>query len=297
MTNRQKDQVQDAANPDRGVFHEGGRTGFLLIHGLSGTPGELRYVSNGLAREGHTVSCPQLAGHCLSIEDLRRSTRRDWEASVQAALDRLSERCDHIFVGGLSMGAILALRIAHQNPDKIRGTLLYSPTVWLDGWGVPWYARFFSLVRDKFSADFVSFEERSPYGIKDQRLRALIAEALHSGDPSKAGFIKIPGGPMLELRWLVNEVRSKLAAIKQPALILHPRDDDRASLRNLSYLQKHLGGRVEAVVLEDSYHVITLDRQRELVLQKTVGFAQSVLAQIAQSGVQPKERVRPVAAA
>jgi len=289
--------VQDASKADRGVFQEGGRTGFLLIHGLSGTPGELRYISNGLARNGHTVSCPQLAGHGLSIDDLRRATWRDWEAGMQAGLDRLSERCDHIFVGGLSMGAILALQLAHKNPDKVRGTLLYAPTIWLDGWGVPWHARLFNLVRHKFGANMVRFEERPPYGIKDTRLRALIAEALHSGDPSKAGFIKIPGGPMIELRWLVKEVCSKLGEIRQPALIMHPRQDDRASLRNLSHLQHHLGGRVDAVVLEDSYHVITLDRQRELVLQKSLAFAQSVLSQMPQAGVQPHERRRPVAAA
>jgi carboxylesterase len=296
MTDRE-DKVQDAVGADRGVFQEGNRTGFLLVHGLSGTPVEMRYIANGLAREGYTVSCPPLAGHCLSIEDLDRVTWHDWQASVQTALDQLSECCDHVFVGGLSMGAILALRIAHENPDKVHGTLLYAPTLWLDGWGVPWYARFFNLINDKFSAGFVKITERPPYGIKDQRLRALIAEALHSGDPSKAGFITIPGGPMLELRRLVRVVLKQLPEIRQPALVMHPRDDDRASLRNMAHLQKHLGGRVEAVVLEDSYHVITLDRQREVVLQKTLGFAQSVLAQRAQAGVQPQERVRPVAAA
>src|ERR1700733_2701382 len=135
MTNRPDDQAKESAKADAEVFHEGGRTGFLLIHGLSGTPGELRYISNGLARAGHTVSCPQLAGHGLSIDDLRVATWRDWEAGMQAALDRLAERCDHVFVGGLSMGAILALRLAHQNPNTVNGTLLYAPTIWLDGWG------------------------------------------------------------------------------------------------------------------------------------------------------------------
>jgi carboxylesterase len=139
------------------------------------------------------------------------------------------------------------------------------------------------------------FTERPPYGIKDHRLRALIAEALHSGDPSKAGFFSIPGGPMIELRWLVDDLRKRLADVKQPVLLLHPREDDRASLRNSTYLQKHLGGRVETIVLEDSYHVVTLDKQRDVVLQKSVSFVQALLAQM--PAVEPASARRGIAAA
>ena len=55
------------------MFHAGGRVGFLLVHGLGGTPVELRFVAQGLARAGFTVYCCQLAGHCSSVEDLRTS--------------------------------------------------------------------------------------------------------------------------------------------------------------------------------------------------------------------------------
>jgi carboxylesterase len=56
-------------------------------------------------------------------------------------------------------------------------------------------------------------------------------------------------------------------------LIVHPREDGRASLRNAVYLQKKLAGRVEVLVLNDSYHVVTLDRQRQLVIDRTDQFA------------------------
>ncbi len=261
---------------DRGVFHHGGSTGFLLIHGLSGTPVELRYIANGLARAGHTVSCPQLAGHCGSVEDLRDSHWQDWYGSVDKALTELKQHCDKIIVGGLSMGAVMSLYVASQHPKDVDGIVLYSPTLWLDGWAVPWYARFFDTVFQKSVANRIQFSECAPYGIKDTRLRAIIIDSLHSGDPSKAGFLSIPGGPMLELRWLVNEVKRKVTMIRQPALIVHPRDDDRASLRNALYLEKKLAGRVDTLVLDDSYHVITLDHQRDLVLERTKSFANSV---------------------
>ena len=287
---------------DLSLFIPGGRVGFLLLHGLSGTPVEMRYVANGLARAGYTVSVPKLAGHCGTLEELRATGWQDWLAGAELALNDLRKRCDHVFVGGLSMGAVLALKVAARNPDIVRGSTLYAPTLWLNGWGVPLHARLFSLVHHKWVADFFPFTERAPYGIKDTRLRKLIADALASGDTSKTGFLSIPGGLFLELRYLVNSVRRDLKTIVQPTLLLHPREDDRANLNNSLYLQRHLGGRVETVILEDSYHVITLDRQRDVVLARTDAFAKTVMAGLKTSATeQVKEQVqgrgRPIAAA
>jgi carboxylesterase len=66
--------------------------------------------------------------------------------------------------------------------------------------------------------------------------------------------------------------RSKLSDVRQPALIVHPRDDDIASLKNAHYLQTHLGGLVDTLVLNDSYHMITLDQQRHIVAERTERF-------------------------
>jgi carboxylesterase len=71
--------------PDRSFAIEAGRIGFLLIHGLGGTPNEHRFIAAGLARHGYTVHCPQLAGHCGSYENLRATGWKDWYASSEAA--------------------------------------------------------------------------------------------------------------------------------------------------------------------------------------------------------------------
>jgi carboxylesterase len=257
---------------DRGFVFEGGRTGFLLIHGLGGTPMEHRYVAMGLARNGYTVSCPQLAGHCGTYEDLRATGWKDWYRSVEAAHDELRKSCDVVIAGGLSMGAILALHLAAQRPDDVHGLSLYAPTLKLDGWGVPWYAIFFALVRHRWSADWFPFSERDPYGIKDPRIRGIVTKAIQSGDSSQAGQLTNPGSAMLEMRWLINTVKRELRTIAQPALIVHPREDDRAGLGNAAYLQKRLAGQVDTCVLDDSYHVITMDRQREVVVQRSLAF-------------------------
>jgi carboxylesterase len=266
---------------DRSLKLARGRTGILLIHGLGGTPIEHRLVAIGLARQGYTVHCPQLAGHCGTFEELRATGWKDWYASVEAAHAELAKTCDTVIVGGLSMGSVLALHLAAQRPEQVHGLALYAPALKLDGWGVPWYGRFFGLVTQKWFADLIPFAERDPYGIKDPRVRSLVTLAIQSGDSSQAGQLANPGRCMLEMRWMVDLVKKQLASIRQPTLILHPREDDRASLWNAFHLQRRLAGRVETCVLENSYHVITLDGQRDVVIDRTARFVQCVEAEIA----------------
>src|SRR5215467_13836316 len=63
---------------DKSFRLAGGHTGFLLIHGLGGTPIEMRYIAQGLARAGYTVHVPQLAGHCATAEELWATTWQHW---------------------------------------------------------------------------------------------------------------------------------------------------------------------------------------------------------------------------
>lgn len=256
----------------------GDRIGVLLLHGLCGTPAEVRYVANGMARAGYTVHCPQLAGHCGTEADIKDSTWQDWYRSAEAALEEMRETCDVVIAGGLSTGALLALMLAARHPDKVQGTALYAPTLWLNGWLIPWYARLFRLCVHKPVANLIPFPDKHPHGIKDKRIREFIYKALNSGDSSIAGLPTTPGGAVLEHRWLAQEVRRTLGQISQPALIMHPREDDYADLSNAWHIQRSLKGNVEMVVLEDSYHIITVDRQRDLVVERTGAFVKAVAA-------------------
>jgi carboxylesterase len=261
-----------SAVPDHSIRIAGGRTGVLLIHGLGGTPAEMLYVAQGLARAGHTVHVPLLAGHCQSVSDLKATCWEDWYGSVEQEHLRLRAACDTVVVGGLSMGAILGIHHAAKHPADVAALALYAPCIWLDGWAMPWYSQLSGLFLSKRFADRFSFVERHPWGVKDPRTREIVKQAMNSGDASQAGVAALPGGQLVELRRLVRTVKRELPTVAQPALILHPRDDDHASLRNLEFLQSHLGGRTEAVVLDDSYHIITIDKQRQLVVNRTAQF-------------------------
>lgn len=252
---------------------KGGRVGVLLMHGLCGTPVEMRYVAHGLARAGYTVHCPLIAGHGGSDELIKASSWQDWLESAETALDELRKECDVVICSGLSTGALLSLMLAARHPDKVQATALLAPTLWLNGWLIPWYARLFKLVRHTWVANLISFPDIEPHGIKDDRIRDFIRKALTSGDTSVAGLPVTPGGAVLEHHRLVKALKKELGRIDQPALIVHPRDDDYANLNNAWYLQKNLKGMVDMVVLDDSYHIVTVDRQRHVVVERMVGFA------------------------
>jgi carboxylesterase len=265
--------ASDQQIPDRSLLIKGGRVGVLLIHGLGGTPVELRFIAQGLARAGNTVYCCQLAGHCGTPEELRRSTWQEWYASVEAAHDLLKQHCDIIVVGGLSMGGILGIHLAQNRPESVHGLLLLAPTLKLDGWSMPWYSRPLRFIRPlpiRFEFDL---PEHEPFGLKDERVRSLVVASMQSGDSGLAGTFSTPMRCFANFNALVSAVkRSKLADVRQPALIVHPRDDDIASLKNAHYLQTHLGGLVDTLVLNDSYHMITLDQQRHIVAERTERF-------------------------
>jgi carboxylesterase len=268
---------------DRSFTLAGGRTGFLLIHGLGGTPVELKFVAKGIARAGFTVHCCQLAGHCGSEEDLLATGWPDWYASVEAALERMRAECDVVIVGGLSMGAVLALRLAARRPNDVDGLALYAPTLWYDGWSTPWYrflvdAAMLTRFGQFILSRFYRFVEREPYGIKDPYIRAVVVAAMKSGDNSQAGLFVTPGECVRQLCLLVADVKRELASIRTPALLVQAREDDLSSFRNAEYLQRNLGGIVDTLVLDDSFHIVTVDSQRDLVIEGSVAFATLLVA-------------------
>ena len=261
---------------DQTIFLEGGKTGFLLIHGLAGTPVEMRTLAKRLNAAGHTVLCCQLPGHCGTEADLLRTGWRDWLVGVERSLDELEKTCDQIITGGLSMGAILASLVAARHPTRIHGVAMLAPTLTYDGWSIPWYSFLLRLLIHTPIGQRYKFVEHFPYGIKDERIRAMIMRSLSSGDSAEAGLISTPSASVRQFWLMVDAYRREMRNVKQRTLIIHPREDDMASLWNVERLQRGLGGLVDTLILDDSYHIITVDRQRHLVADRTVEFAAQV---------------------
>ncbi|MBN9476193.1 MAG: alpha/beta hydrolase [Bordetella sp. SCN 67-23] len=263
-------------------YFEGGRAGVLLIHGLTGTPNEMRTVGKGLHRAGFTVYGMQLAGHCGDLDDLVRTGWKDWYASVLEGVDRLRRDVDHCFVAGLSMGAVLALKAAADRPDDIAGVGVYGATFRYDGWNIPWYWRLsfllpwfkrFNLFQDK------TFDEEPPYGLKDERLRAAVSSSMLGGDSADAGLPGNPWSSLTELIDLSATVRRQLRQVRAPCLVMHAAEDDMASVGNAHLVMERVSGPSKLVLLHDSYHMITVDRERREVIRESAEFFSEIAAQ------------------
>ncbi|MCT4715465.1 alpha/beta fold hydrolase [Enterobacteriaceae bacterium H18W14] len=261
---------------------ERAETGILLIHGLTGTPNEMRILARGLNSAGFTVYAVQLAGHCGTMDDLLDSTWQDWLVSVRAGADKLSQRVNKLIVGGLSMGAVLALALAEERPEQIAGVMALSTTFRHDGWSMPKYTRMafiLPFLRMLGIGRSRMFFEQPPYGIKDAALRKRIVSQMQAGDSVEAG---LPGNPfwsVVEMQLLSSHVLKHLDRVRAPCLVLHASNDDIASVKNAMNIVRGVQhAPVQLVLLEDSYHMITIDRERRKVIDRCINFAIEISA-------------------
>ncbi|CEG55811.1 alpha/beta fold hydrolase [Legionella fallonii] len=263
---------------EKGVFKKAGKTGILIIHGFSGTPGEVLEFGNQLWKENITIAIPQLAGHCSSEKDLKLSNRHDWYESVEKAYNLLAEHCDQIYVAGLSVGGLLALKLAAEKKEKLVGVILLSLVFFYDGWNM-------SKLKINLLMPFIihtplrfltAFKERSPYGIKDERVRQsieLIMKNQRSNASEQIGIMKISGSSLKEVNNLIRDTKRLLPHIHCPALIIHSLEDDMASIKNVEFLQRKIGTKqIKLCYLNDCYHVITLDKKKNEVAAHVLHF-------------------------
>ena len=141
---------------------------------------------------------------------------------------------------------------------------------------MPWYTKLFSLVRSRWMANLMEFPDGEFLGIKCPRVREFVRAALAASDGSDLGTVGTPGAMVLEHRRMVAAAKKILDKVQQPTLIIHSRQDDYADLNNAMYLRGELTGAEDLVVLEDSYHMVTLDKERHVVVERTRAFIDRV---------------------
>lgn len=282
-----RDQKGGAAIPNKSFSYGDGKAAVLLIHGLTGTPVEMQAVGRGLAQQGFTAYGVQLAGHCGSEADLLCTNWHDWYASVEQAWFDVSHKHEQVFVAGLSMGALMAIHLCARHPGKVPGIGLYSPTLFYDGWAIPKLALLLPIFLPTPIGARYRFVENFPYGIKNERLRQYIHECMMSGNSELAGNLGMTGLSLRQLRALIRLVKSELPRVHTPAVILQAREDDVSSPANAEYLARRIGGPCRVEMLDDCYHMITIDQQRDEVVRHSAEFFQQCMASQSANNVVP----------
>lgn len=247
--------------PDEQPFaHDGGRVGVVLSHGFTGTPASMRPWADHLAAAGYTVRLPLLPGHGGSWQETNRTRWPHWYDAIEQAYAEVAERCDIVFAAGLSMGGALVTRLAEQKGNKIAGLVLVNPSLGTSN----------------------TMEKLAPY-----------VSWLVKSRPSLGGDIKKPGveepasdrtpvvaGASLVKFWKV--VTADLDKVTAPIRLYRSVEDhvvDHTSARLLRVGATSTS--VEEILLEDSYHVATLDNDAETIFTGSVAFFTDLAAELA----------------
>lgn len=254
---------------------KGGEHAVLLLHGLQSSPAELQPIAKRLHQAGYSVHVPHIPGYGYMQGDTPRSVTRwqDWHAKALAEFHALKQHHSTVAVGGLCIGATLSLSIAAELGDEVSALTLLATTLWYDGWSIPWY-RFLRYIGYYSPVRYLySYREREPFGLKNEQLRKWIAREMSHKDSSIVGASKLNLPAIQEAERMIKTVKRFLPRVTAPAIIIHALDDDVASPRNARYVAAHLGSsNIESVMLHNSYHMITVDNDRELVASETIRF-------------------------
>lgn len=231
--------------------HHGSTTGVLLCHGFTGSPQSLRPWAEHLAGQGLTVSLPLLPGHGTRWQDMRHTGWPDWYATVDRELRELTARCERVVVCGLSMGGALALRLAARHGPAVAGLALVNPALTFPRW-------------QGYALGVLRWIVPSAPGITSD---------IAKPGPRELGYERVSLHGAHALRDFLALVRDELPNVTQPVLLLHSRVDHVVPPSDSALALASLASDdVTEVLLEDSYHVATLDHDAERIFQETDTF-------------------------
>jgi len=257
---------------EKGFYYKGtSNKAVLLVHGLTGVPLEMKFIGKALHKEGFTVVCPLLEGHAKGTKELLKTNWRDWYATIEKTFLALREKFKKVYVAGICVGGMIGLNLAAEYEEMVEGAAIYSAAIRYDGWNIP-YTKIFSFLIPYLSNIppwcYMGFDEKPPYGIKDDRLRKIILRS----DILKETHHNFPY-PMLKQMYALNDqMEKKYEKIKAPTLLLHAKNDDLSHYRNSEYIYKKITAPKEMHLLEDSYHMIHIDKERDKVAKMTTDF-------------------------
>ncbi|MCG8603395.1 alpha/beta fold hydrolase [bacterium] len=246
--------------------------GCLLIHGFTGSPNELLDLGHFLSKKKLTVSIPTLPGHGTHSGDLFNYTWKDWFSCVKEQYHLLWEKCEEVFVCGLSMGGALALHLAAHRP--MNGVVALAAAVKPPGW------QEYSVRILKYAMRFRT--KRGGEDVKDVASKEKLAS-----------YRRFPLYAVDQLFRLAAHVRDDLSEVHQPILIIHSKNDHTIPITSSELVFNSVSSADKRKVdLEESYHVITVDVEKERVWNEVWEFIHGHSKHLAESH-ETRPRRRP----
>jgi carboxylesterase len=235
----------------------GGPHGALVLHGFTGCPQSMRGLADAFAAAGFAVELPLLPGHGTSVDDMVETGWSDWSAAAEAAYKELGARCERVVVAGLSMGGTLALWLATRHPE-IAGLVLVNPAVGSLADGEAMRAPLVELLNS------------------GERLMAGLSNDLADPDATELAYDQTPIAALVSLLGGIEELFPRLSEVLCPVLLMVSPEDHVVPPGAREALAATIAGPIENVTLDRSYHVATIDYDRELIEERAVEFAQRV---------------------
>lgn len=251
------------------------RRAVLLFHGMTGSPYELKKYGQHLHSLGYDVFANCLPGHGDKVEEIYTVKYTDWLEFAFKRFRELKSTYDEVYVSGLCLGAVLAIAVAEEFKNEVDGVIALSTTLYLDGWRLPWYKVFMPIGLATLIRFYYTYPECDPHGIKNLRTRNIVKKLLQKGD---VGMNDFPMTCIYELLKLSRFVRNKkrLSQVECPILFIHSKEDDLTSPKSSRDVYNNISSEdKEIIILEDSYHMVLYDNEKEFVFDKVGKFLNS----------------------
>jgi carboxylesterase len=242
----------------------------LCLHGITGTPFEVRPFAEAFGRAGFSVEAPLLAGHGATLADLARATWPDWLVSAERALDALQARTQGrpAAICGFSMGGLLALRLARLHPERVAALVVMGTPLRMR-------RRQVSPIRaiTRLPIDFSRWPVAS---IPKPNGSDISIPEMRHGNPGLPAF---PIAALRQLFDLMDVVRADLPYVRAPALVVHARHDHVVPMDDSLELTGSLGSEIiERLWLERSFHVVGLDVESAEAVDAVTRFVTKLVA-------------------
>lgn len=242
----------------------------LLFHGLTGSTFEMKKYAQYLHSKGFDVFAYCLPGHGEDSVNIKNITYQDWTQFICFYFEVLKKKYKKVFVGGLCLGACLSLFLAQKYPKEVAGVISLSTTLYLDGWTMPWYNFMMPLGLNTLIRYYYTFPEREPYGIKNIKKRRSIQKIMGKNTVAMDNY---PLSCVYELLKLSKIIRKNIKDVISPILIMHSKDDDLTSVKSAKFVYNNINSiKKELFILENSYHLMLYDNDKDFVFDKSVEF-------------------------